>query len=150
MQVSLRNKGFFKIIIGRESEPHHPTKKNNFLNHLYESFGYICTHISRDLIFHLEGLRTPKESWDKLEVFFGNKDEIQGQILENELIALHPSSFNTIKQFFTKFNSLVLQCIRCGMERKEEHHVLSKLSKLGTEYSVFVSIFHSIRASIPN
>ena len=60
MQVSLCNKGFFRIIIGRESEPYHLAEKNKFLNNLYESFGYIYTHISRDLILRLEGLRTPK------------------------------------------------------------------------------------------
>ena len=71
MQVSLHKKGYFRIILGTEAEPHHLAKKNKFLNRLDEYFGYLCTHISRDLLFHLEGLRTPKESWEKLEVLFG-------------------------------------------------------------------------------
>ena len=120
------------------------------MNRLDEAFGYLCTHISRDLLFHLEGLRNPKEAWEKLEVLFGKQDELQGNILENKLVALHPISFNTIQQFFTKFKSLVLQCRQCGIERKEEHHNLCILSKLGTEYYVFVSIFHFGRDSIPN
>ena len=143
MQVSLCNKGFFRIILGRQAEPHHPAEKNKFLNRLDEAFGYLCTQIFRDLLFHLEDLRTPKEAWEKLEVFFGKQDELQGHILENDSIALHPSSFNTIQQFFTKFKSLTLQCRQCGIERKEEQHVLSILIKIGTKYFVFVSIFHS-------
>ena len=61
MKVSLCNKGYFKIILGREVEPHHPVERNKFLNRLDEAFGYLCTHISRDLLFHLEGLRIPRE-----------------------------------------------------------------------------------------
>ena len=80
MQVSLRNKLYFKIILRREVDPHHPAEKNKFLNRLDENFGYLCTHISRDLIFHLEGLRTPKGAWEKLEVLFGKQDELWGHI----------------------------------------------------------------------
>ena len=150
MQVFLCNKGYFKIILGREVEPHQPVEKNKFMNHLDEAFDYLCTHISRDLLFHLEGLETPREFWENLKNLFGKQDELQGQLLENELVSLHPSSFVTIEKLFTKIKSLALQCRQCRMERKDEQHVLSILSKLGPEYSVFVSIFHSGRASIPN
>ena len=110
MQVSLRNNGLFRIMLGREVEPNNLVEKNKFLNRLDEAFGYLCTHITRDLFLHLEGLRTPRESWEKLEVLFGKQVEILGHILENELIALHPSSLETIQQFFTKLKSLALQC----------------------------------------
>ena len=113
------------------------------MNCLDEAFGFLCTHIFRYLLFHLEGLRTPKEAWEKLEVLFGKKDEIRGHILENKLVAFHPNSFDTIQQFFTKFKSLALQCKKCGIERKHEHLVLSVLIKHGSEYSVFVSTYHS-------
>ena len=93
MQVSLHNRDLFRMIMGREDEPHHPDEKNKFMNHLDEDFGFLCTHISIDLLFHLEGLRTPKEAWEKLEVLFGKKYELQEHILENDLIALYPSSF---------------------------------------------------------
>ena len=51
MQVSFCNKGFFRIILGREAEPHHPAEKNKFLNHLDEAFGPLCSYISRDTLF---------------------------------------------------------------------------------------------------
>ena len=106
MQVSLHNLGLFRITMGRDIEPYHPTEKNKFLNRLDEAFGFLCTHISWDLLFHLEGLKTPKESCENLEFLFGKKDELRAYILENKLIALQPSSFKTTQQFFTKFNYL--------------------------------------------
>ena len=67
MQFSLCNKGYFRIILGMKVEPHKPVERNKFLNCLYDAFGYLCTHISRDILFHLEGLRNPIESWVKIE-----------------------------------------------------------------------------------
>ena len=81
---------------------------------------------------------------------FKKQDELRGYILENELVSLHPNSFETIEQLFTKFNSLLLQCRQCGIERKDEQNVFSLLRKLGSEYYVFVSIFHSKRESVPD
>ena len=60
MKLALQKQGYYKIILGRETEPHHPDERSKFLNCFDEDFGYLCTHISRDLLFHLEGLRTPK------------------------------------------------------------------------------------------
>ena len=62
MQMALRKHGYHMIIHGCEDEPHQPVEPNNFLNHCDEAFGYLCTYISRDILFHLEGLRTPRES----------------------------------------------------------------------------------------
>ena len=76
MQVSLCNKGYFMIILGREVDLDHPVERNKFLNCLDEAFTYLCTHISRYILFHLEGLRTPRESWKNLEDLFGKQDEI--------------------------------------------------------------------------
>ena len=76
IQPTLRKLGYYRILLGREVEPHQPVEKNNFLNCLDEAFGYLCTHISRDILFHLEGLRTPRESWEKLEDLFGKQDEL--------------------------------------------------------------------------
>ena len=71
MNLSLCKQGYFRIILGREVEPHHPAESNKFLNRLDGAFGSLCTHISRDILFHLEGLRTPKEDWENIEVLFG-------------------------------------------------------------------------------
>ena len=96
MQVSLHNLGFIRMKMGRVIEPHHLTKKNKFLNQLDEVFGFLCAHISMYILFHLEGLKTPKESWEKLEFLFGKQDELRGHILENEIISLQPNIVYTI------------------------------------------------------
>jgi hypothetical protein len=63
--------------------------------------------------------------------------------LENEIISLHLRSFDTIQDLFTKFKPLLLQLKLCGIDKmdKEEKIILSIMSKVGTEYSVFVSTF---------
>ena len=81
---------------------------------------------------------------------FNKQDELQGYILENELVYLHPNSFDTTEQFFTKFKSLLIQCRQCGIEWKDEQNVISILSKLSPKYFVFVSIFHSKWESFPD
>ena len=113
------------------------------MNRLDETFDFMCMHISKELLLHLEGLRIPKEVWDKLKSLFGKQDEIRGHILENELIALHPNNFDTTQPFFSKYKALVLQCKKCGIERKDEHIMLSILRNIGSYFLVFVSTFHS-------
>ena len=70
MHLALCHHGYLRIIQGREEEPHQPVEKNNFLNRCDEAFEYLCTNISRDLLLHLEGLRNPRESWEKLNSLF--------------------------------------------------------------------------------
>ena len=48
-QVSLCKLGLFRMAMGRETKPHHPTEKNKFLNRLDEAFGFLCTHISGEI-----------------------------------------------------------------------------------------------------
>ena len=110
MQLTLRKHGYHRIINGWEHEPHQSVEWNKFLNRCDEAFGYLCTYISIDLLFHLKCLRTPKESWEKLDILFNKQDELRGHILENEFVSLHPSSFETIDQFFTKFKYVEIQC----------------------------------------
>ena len=47
-------------------------------------------------LFHIKGLKTPKEIWDKLASLFDKQDEMRVHQLENELISLHPSNFGTL------------------------------------------------------
>ena len=115
MQVALQKISLYRMTMGREIEPQQHVEKNKFLNQLNEAFGFMCTHISWDLLFNLEGLRTPKEAWEKLEYLFGKQDVLQGNILENDLITLQPSIFETIQQFFSKYKALVLKCKQCGI-----------------------------------
>ena len=103
MHIVLRNKGMYRVTMGKEVEPQHPLEKSKYLNKLDEDFGFMCIHISMELLFHLIGLKTPMELWKKLESFFGKQDEMRGHILENELFSLQPSNFETIQQFLSNF-----------------------------------------------
>ena len=69
-------------------------------------------------------------------------------MLENELISLSPSNFNTIQDLFTKLKSLRLQLKQCGIEKQDEQLILSILSKLSLEYFVFVSTFYATKGAL--
>ena len=44
--------------MGREVEPQKHIEKSKYLNKIDEAFGFMCIHISRELLFHLNGLKT--------------------------------------------------------------------------------------------
>ena len=97
-----------------------------------------CLSISRDILFHINGLKTPKEVWDNLSSLFDKQDDLRVYQLENGLISLHPPSIETLNDFFTKFNNLVFQLKLCKVEKEDDQLILSILSKLGAYYIVFV------------
>ena len=72
-----------------------------------EAYGFLCISIYGDLLFHLDGLTSPNEVWEKLVEIFGKTDEMRGHKIENELISLSPSSFESLQLYFSKFKSLV-------------------------------------------
>ena len=78
---------------------------------------------------------------------FGKQDEMKCHMLEVYLISLDPRRFDNIQDFFTRYKDLLLQLKGCGVDKSKEEKqmVLSILSKLGPEYSVFVSTFHLVR-----
>lgn len=68
-------------------------------------------------------------------------------MLEVELITLDTKRFDNIQYFFTKFKDLLSQLKACGVDKLEEEKqmVLNILSKIGPEFFVFISTFHTIR-----
>jgi hypothetical protein len=71
---------------------------------------------------------------------------MRGHKMEVELLTLDPKSFKNIQAFFTKFKDLLSQLKACGVDKSKEEKqmVLTILSKLGPEFSVFVSTFHTV------
>jgi hypothetical protein len=65
-------------------------------------------------------------------------------MIEVELLTLDPKSFDNLQDFFTKYKDLLSQLKVCGVDKSKEEKqmVLTILSKLGLEYSFFVSTFH--------
>ena len=117
---------------------------------LDEAYGCLCLSTSRDILFHIKGLKTPKEIWDKFASLFEKQDDLRIYELKNELISLHPANFETLNDFFTKFKNLVFQLKLCKVEKEDDQLILAILSKLGVDYLVFVSIFHFVNMSTPN
>src|SRR5713226_7900674 len=65
--------------------------------------------------------------------------------IENELISLSPTSFESLQLYFSKFKALVFQLKQCGIEKKDDQLVLTILSNLGPDYLVFVSTFYATK-----
>ena len=94
IQVSL--KGLCRVTMGTKTEPNSAVEKANYFNKLDESFGMVCLITSRYLLFHVEIIDTPNESWLNIESLFGKTDEMRGHQLKNELISLSPAHYDTI------------------------------------------------------
>ena len=63
MVIQLRAKGLFKVNMGTKVEPNYVVEKSNYFNKLDEEYGLLCLSISRELLFHLDILTSPKEVW---------------------------------------------------------------------------------------
>jgi hypothetical protein len=74
---------------------------------------------------------------------------MRGHMLEVDLLTLDPKSFDNIQDFFTKFKYLLSQLKVCGVDKltEEKQMVLTILSNLGPEFSVFISTFHIVKFS---
>eukprot|EP00253_Pinus_taeda_P016266 PITA_16266 len=141
----LHHKGLYRIIMATEVEPTLTIEKLKYLNRMDEAHGSICSCISPELQFHLSACNTPNEIWEIVEELYEKQDKKKGHLLEVALLSLDPQNYDRIQDFFTKYNDLLLQLKDCGIDKSKEEsrQVLSIMSKLGPEYSVFVSTFHS-------
>ena len=52
-----------------EENPNVATEKIKWHNKRDEAYGLLCLSISRDLLFHIDGLTSPNEVWDKIDDF---------------------------------------------------------------------------------
>ena len=146
----MRSKGHYKVTMETKVEPNVAAQKIKWHNRRDEVYGTICLTISRDLLFHHDGLLSPNEVWEKLQNLFGKTNKIRGHQLQNEMISLSPSSFKSLQVYFSKFKSLVLQLKQCGIDKKDEQLILAILLKLGPDYSVFFSTFHASKLTARN
>ena len=105
----MREKGIYRVTMEIEVYANADAEKIKWHNRKDEAYGPLCLSISRDLLFHLDGLTSPNEVWENLVYIFGKTNEIRGHQIENEMISLSPSSFESLQLYFSKFKSLVLQ-----------------------------------------
>ena len=118
MEILLRAKGLYRLTMETEAEPNPAVEKIKWHKMRDESYALLCLSISRDLLFHLDGLKSPNEVWEKLVEIFGKTDEMRGHKIENELISLSPNSFESLQLYFSKFKALILQLNNVGSKRR--------------------------------
>ena len=70
MEILLREKGLYRVTMATEVEPNAAKEKIKWHNGRDEAYGLLCLSISRDLLFHLDGLTSPNEVWEKLADLF--------------------------------------------------------------------------------
>ena len=150
MKILLRTKHLFRLVEETEEEPESEKDKVKYMNRLDEAIGLMHQSVSVDLRFHIQDLDTPKEVWDKLASLFDKHDEMRIHQLENDLITLNPSDFESLNEFFSKFKNLIYQLKQCKVKKDEDRLILSILTKLNADYSVFVSTFQIVRITTPN
>ena len=131
MEILLREKILYRVTMATNAEPNAAAEKIKWHNRRDEAYGLLCLSISKDLLFHLDGLTSPNEVWEKITDIFGKTDEMRGHQIKNELISPSPSSFESLQLYFSKFKALVLQLKQCGIKKKDDQLVLAILSKLG-------------------
>ena len=105
MASLLRTKKLYRLTMELEAVLNYDKEK--YWNGLDEAFGCMCPSISQDILFHIKGLKTPKQIWDKIASLFDKQDELRVHQLWNEWISLHPSGFERLNEFFTKFKNLI-------------------------------------------
>ena len=121
----MREKCLYRVTMETEAKPNVAIERIKWHNRKDEAYGLLCLSISRDLLFHLDGLTSPNELWENIFDLFGNTDEMRGHQIENELISLSPNSFESLQLYFSKFKALVLQLKQCGIEKKDDQLVLA-------------------------
>ena len=115
-----------------------------YWNRIDEAYECLCLSISQIILFHINGLKNPKEFCDKFSSLFEKMDDLRFYQLENELISLHPSNFKTLNDFFTKFKNPVFQLKLCKVEKEDDQLILALLSKLGADYSVCEALYSKL------
>ena len=114
MEILLRVKGLYRVTMEIEAEPNAAVEKIKWHNRRDEAYGLLCLSISRDLLFHLDGLTSLNEVWENISDIFGKIDEMRG----HQIKTLSPMSFESLQLYFSKFKALVLQLKQCGIEKK--------------------------------
>ena len=101
-----RGHSCYRVTMETKADPNAAVEKIKWHNRRDDAYGLLCLSISRYLLFHLDGLKSPNEVWEKLVEIFSNTDEMRGHKIENELISLSPSSFESLQLYFPSLKPL--------------------------------------------
>ena len=92
----MREKGIYRVTMETKVDTNATTEKIKWNNRRDEAYGILCLSISRDLLFHIDGLTSPNEVSENIVEIFSKTDEMRGNQIDNELISLSPSSFESL------------------------------------------------------
>ena len=70
MEMQLCSKILFILTMEVEEDPIHYVDKEKYWNRVDGAYGFLCLSISQDLLFHINGLKTPKQVWDNIASLF--------------------------------------------------------------------------------
>ena len=70
--------------------------------------------------------------------------------LENDLITLNLSNFESLNEFFTMFKNWIYQLKQWKVEKDEDRLILAILTKINVDYSEFILTFQIVRLTTPN
>ena len=136
--------GMLRMIIGHDLEPSiGVVERRKWFDRRDKALSSLRSTISNDCLYHIASCTHPHDAWTTLEGIFGKPNRMRKFILENDLIGLNPSDFDNIQYFFSKFNSIRLELSICGIVKGDEQLIFSILSKLGPNYSIFVSTLYA-------
>ena len=97
-----------QVTMETEIEPNAAIERIKWHNRRDEAYGLLCLTISRDHLFHLDGLTSPNEVWENILEIFGKTNEMRGHQIENDVISYSLSRFKSLQLYFSKFKTLVL------------------------------------------
>ena len=59
--IQFRSKGLYRVTMGTEVEPNSIVEKTKYFNRLDEAYEFICLSISREILLHIDNLKTLNE-----------------------------------------------------------------------------------------
>ena len=149
MEIQLHSKGLYRVTMDTEDEPgsaienqYSWTRRMKHSDSCASLFPKIFFSIFRDW-------RLQRKFGTNLETLYGEQDDLRVYHLENELMSLQSSNFDTLNDFFTKFKHTILLLKQCKVEKVNDQLILAILSKLGADYLVFVSTFCAGKPTTP-
>lgn len=66
IMLELRSRGLYRIVMATEIEPNPAVEKSKYFNRMDEAYGLLCLSMSPELLFHVEGCKSPNEVWTTL------------------------------------------------------------------------------------
>ena len=78
MEIFLREKGLYKVTMATKVDPNAAIEKFKWHNRRDEAYGLLCLSISRELLFHIDGLTSPNEVWENIVEIFGKTEDMRG------------------------------------------------------------------------